>query len=214
MGRMLDFLAANPMAIVIAAGEVGFWVLIGTGLFARYVLRLRRTSTVLLAATPVLDLGVLIAAMLDLSGGGQANGVHGLAAVYLGFSVAFGPRMIRWADARFAYHFAGGPPPEGPPKHGTEKVRHEWREWGRCVLGCGLAAAVLLILIFIVGSPEQTRPLWTSGGWLPRLGIVTAVWFAVGPLRVTLHPPGPGPQSSLRSAQRSGNAAGESFPNR
>lgn len=189
MNRILEFLAGNPMAIVIGAGEIGFWVLIAAGLLARYVLRMRRTSTVLLAATPVVDLGVLIAAMIDLSAGGQANGVHGLAAVYLGFSVAFGPRMIRWADARFAYRFAGGPPPTGSPKYGRDKVRHEWREWGRCVLGCSVASAVLLILVLVTGSPEQTRPLWTSGGWLPRLGVIATVWLAVGPLRVTLFPP-------------------------
>jgi hypothetical protein len=98
--------------------------------------------------------------------------------------------MIRWADARFAHRFAGGPPPVRPPKHGAAKVRYEWREWGRCVLGSAIAAAVLLVLIFVVGSLEQTRPLWAPpGGWLPRLGIITAIWFAVGPLWVTLFPP-------------------------
>ncbi|WP_158883082.1 hypothetical protein [Amycolatopsis anabasis] len=189
MDKILDFLADNPMAVVIAAGEIGFWVFIAGGLIARYLLRLRRTSTVLLAATPVIDLGVLVATVIDLSHGGQANGVHGLAAVYLGFSVAFGPRMIRWADARFAHRFAGGPPPPKPPKYGRAKVRHEWREWGRCVLGAGIAAAILLLLIFVVGTPEQTRGLWAGSGWLPRLGVITAIWFVVGPLWVTLSPP-------------------------
>jgi hypothetical protein len=33
------------------------------------------------------------------------------APAYLGFSVVFGPSVIRWADARFAHRFAGGPPP-------------------------------------------------------------------------------------------------------
>ncbi len=191
VNKILDFIAENPMAAVIAAGEIGFWVFIAAGLVARYLLRLRRTGAVLLAATPAIDLAVLVATMVDLAGGGTATGVHGLAAVYLGFSVAFGPRMIRWADAKFAQRFAGGPPPPKPPKYGRAKVRYEWQEWGRCVLGAGIAAAVLLVLIFVVGSPAQTTELWSiSGvGWLPRLGMITAIWFATGPLWVTLSPP-------------------------
>ncbi|WP_215543068.1 hypothetical protein [Amycolatopsis sp. CA-230715] len=186
MDKAWDFLAANPMAVVIAAGEIGFWVLILGGLLARYLLRWRRTGAVLLASTAVVDIGVLVATMIDLAGGGKATAVHGIAAVYLGFSVAFGPRLVRWADQRFAHRFAGGPPPDKPPKHGPERVRHEWREWGRCVLGCGIAAAVLLVLIFVVGTPEQTKPLWEATGWLPRLGLITVIWFVTGPLWQTL----------------------------
>lgn len=189
MNKIVDFIADNRMAAVIAAGEIGFWVFILGGLAARYLLRRRRLGMVLLAATPVIDIGVLVATMIDLSGGGKATAVHGLAAVYLGFSVAFGPRMIRWADAKFAHRFAGGPPPPRPPRHGPAKIRHEWREFGRCVLGAGIAAAVLLVLIFVVGTPAQTTALWEATGWLPRLGLITAIWFATGPLWVTLAPP-------------------------
>ncbi len=172
------------MAAAIAAGEIGFWVFIAAGLGARYLLRLNRTSIVLLAATPVIDIFVLVATVFDLSGGAKANFVHGLAAVYLGFSVAFGPAMIRWADVRFAHRFAGGPPP--PPKpRGRERVRAEWRDWGKCVLACAIAASVLLLLILFIGNAEQVAPLWS---WLPRLGVVTAIWFATGPLWQELSP--------------------------
>lgn len=184
VNKIWDFIAENPMAAVIAAGEIGFWVAIGAGLIARYLLRLKRTSIVLLAATPVIDIVVLVATVLDLSNGAKANFVHGLAAVYLGFSVVFGPAMIRWADVRFAHRFAGGPPP--PPKlRGRAKVRAEWREWVKCVLACGIAAGVLLLLILFVGNTEQVSQLW---GWLPRLGVLTAIWFATGPLWQELSP--------------------------
>lgn len=178
VNEIWDFIAENPMAGVIAAGEIGFWVAIVAGLLARYLLRLKRTSTVLLAATPVIDIVVLVATFIDLSNGAKANFVHGLAAVYLGFSVVFGPAMIRWADVRFAHRFAGGPP--SPPKpQGRGKARAEWRDWGKCVLACGIAAGVLLLLILFVGNTEQVAELW---GWLPRLGVLTAIWFATGPL--------------------------------
>lgn len=173
-----NFLAANPMAIVIAGGEIAFWVFIAAGLVARYALRARRTSTVLLAAVPLVDVVVLVATVLDLAGGAKANFTHGLAAVYLGFSVAFGPGMVRWADVRFAHRFAGGPPPP-PQRRGKEKLRHEWREFGKCVLACALAAGLLLAAILVIGTPEQVAPLW---GWLPRLGTVTAIWLVTGPL--------------------------------
>ncbi len=178
VNKIWDFIAENPMAAVVAGGEIGFWVAIVAGLVARYLLKLKRTSVLLLLLTPVIDLVVLVATVIDLRNGATANFVHGLAAVYLGFSVVFGHSMIKWADARFAHRFAGGPPP--PPKPtGRAKLRAEWRDWFKCVLACGLAAGVLLLLIFMVGDTEQVAPLWD---WLPRMGVVTAIWFATGPL--------------------------------
>ncbi|MFD9960860.1 hypothetical protein [Amycolatopsis sp. NPDC058986] len=178
MNDIGKFFADNPMAAVIAAGEIAFWVFIVAGLVARYPLRLKRTGGVLLAMTPVIDVVVLVLTVVDLAGGAKANFVHGLAAVYLGFSVVFGPGMIRWADVRFAHRFAGGPPP--PPKPaGRERARKEWRDWGKCVLASAIAAVLLLAAILVIGTPEQVAPLW---GWLPRLGVLTAIWFATGPL--------------------------------
>ena len=103
------------LVAIIIATEIGFWVLLGAGLAARYLLDRRRLSTVLLASVPLVDLVLLIATVIDLSGGATAGFKHGLAAAYIGFSVAFGHSVIRWADQRFAHRFAGGPPPWRPP---------------------------------------------------------------------------------------------------
>ncbi len=183
VNKIWDFIEENPIAAVVAGGEIAFWVAIAAGLVARYLLKLRRTSVVLLLLTPVIDLVVLAGTVIDLRDGAKANFVHGLAAVYLGFSVVFGHSMIKWADVRFAHRFAGGPPPHKPD--GREKLRAEWRDWGKCVAACALAAVVLLGLIFLVGDTERVAPLW---GWLPRLGVVTAIWFATGPLWQQLTP--------------------------
>ncbi|WP_416446041.1 hypothetical protein AB3K78_02960 [Leucobacter sp. HNU] len=94
-------------AIIIGC-EIAFWVLIAAGLAARYLLRRPRLGIVLLALTPVVDLILLGAAAFDLRGGGRADFAHSLAAIYLGFSIAYGHRMIKWADVRFAHRFAGG----------------------------------------------------------------------------------------------------------
>jgi len=177
----MDFLAHHPAALAIVIGEVAFWLCLAGGLLARYALRMRRTGLVFLAAVPVIDLAVLVAGVIDLARGAPVNFSHGLAAVYLGFSVVFGPSMIRWADARFAHRFAGGPKP--PKVEGRERARREWRDWGKCVLSCAIAAGLILVAIFVVGDPEQVRPLWQ---WLPRLGTVTTVWLVAGPLWVEI----------------------------
>jgi hypothetical protein len=119
------------LVVLIVACEVGFWCLLGAGLVARYVLRLRRTSAVRLAGAPVLDLVLLIASVLDLRSGSVAGPAHGLAAAYIGFSVAFGSTTLRWADQRFA----GGPPRDRPPGYGQARARYEWRLWGRALAG-------------------------------------------------------------------------------
>lgn len=183
MGDIVDNLTGNPLAAAIAICELAFWVMLAAGLVARYLLRLRRTSAVLLVSTPLLDVALLVIAVVDLRRGGEASGVHGLGAAYLGFSVAFGHQVIAWADRWFAYRFAGGPRPVKPPKHGPERLRRDWREWVRCVLACGIAAAVLVLLSFVVGTPERTEALWSGAdGWLARLGLITGIWFMAGPL--------------------------------
>lgn len=173
----------NPLLGLIALCEIGFWVLLAAGLIARYPLRLRRTGAALLVATPVVDLILLVAAVLDIRRGGEAGVAHGLGAAYLGFSVAFGHSVIRWADQWFAYRFADGPRPVKPPKRGPIRLRHELREWGKCVVACGIGVAVLALLSFVVGSPERTTALWSGwDAWIPKLGGVAAIWFVAGPL--------------------------------
>ncbi|MDI5944050.1 hypothetical protein QLR68_39155, partial [Micromonospora sp. DH15] len=123
------------LVAVIVGCEIGFWVLLVAGLVARYPLRRPRLGAALLVCVPLVDLVLLAAAALDLRRGATADATHGLAAAYLGFSVAFGHSLIRWADQRFAHRFAGGPPPVRPPRYGWARARHEWREWAMGLLG-------------------------------------------------------------------------------
>ncbi|MDA0567925.1 hypothetical protein LG943_26915 [Streptomonospora sp. S1-112] len=144
---------------VILACEVLFWVLVLGGLSARYLLRMRRLSTVLLLLVPVLDVVLLAVIAGHLATGGTADASHGLGALYLGFTVAYGHSMITWADARFAHRFAGGPPPVKPPKHGPARVRSEAVAWLRALLAAALGAGALGALIWAVGDLERTRAL-------------------------------------------------------
>lgn len=173
-----DMLQQSNIAIFIVASEVGFWVLLVLGLAARYVMRWRRSSTVLLAAVPLLDVVLLAAVVIDLLNGAEAGTIHGVAAFYLGVSLAFGPTLVRWGDVLFAHRFAGGPAPRKLPKHGPEKLRAMWSEWLKVLLAATISCAVLLFLIFAIASPEQTEQLWE---WIPRAGLVTGIWLVAGP---------------------------------
>ena len=97
---MLTFFAENPIAAVIVGCEIGLWVLLGLGMVMRYLVRLRRTSTAVLAGIPLLDVVLVIATAIDLHRGADVGLVHVLAGFYLGSSLAFGPTIVRWADVR------------------------------------------------------------------------------------------------------------------
>ncbi|WP_238015265.1 hypothetical protein KZZ52_29065 [Dactylosporangium sp. AC04546] len=163
--------------------EIAFWVLLVAGLIARYPLKAKRTGAALLLATPLVDVVLLVVSAADLRGGGTAGQAHALAAAYLGFSVAFGHSMVRWADVRFAHRFAGGPPPHKVPKRGPERVRYEWREWGKAMLGWAVAVVLLQAGIWLVGDAERTAALRSMQG---MLSLVVAIWFVGWPVWVSV----------------------------
>lgn len=171
----MPVLSDNPVLAVIVAGEIGFWVVLVAALAARYLLGRRSLSTGLLLGLPLIDLVVLGATVLDLRAGAVAGDSHGLAATYLGVTVAFGHSMVRWADQRFAHRFAGGPPPVRPPRSGPERVRHEWREWAKFALAWAIGCATMLGLILLVGDVARTDALVS---WMGSLTLVLVIWLA------------------------------------
>lgn len=175
------------LAIIIAC-EIGFWVFLGAGLVSRYLLNLRKLGAALLICVPLIDLVLLAATVIDLRGGATANFTHGLAAAYLGFSVAFGHSVIRWADVRFAHRFAGGPSPKPEPKYGWPYVIGVWKEFGKVVVMWGVTCALLLGGILFVGDPSRTEALQQ---FMSLISVVTVAWFVFGPLWVTVFPPKP-----------------------
>lgn len=170
---------------VIVACEIGFWVLLGAGLVARYPLRMPRLSGALLLGVPLIDLVLLVVTVIDLRRGATATFGHGLAAAYLGFSVAFGHSMIRWADQRFAHRFAGGPAPWRPPKGGWARARYEWREWGKGMAGWAIACGLLGAAIVLVDDAERTAEL---RAWIGRLSVAMLIWLLAFPIWTTLVP--------------------------
>ncbi|WP_017811664.1 MULTISPECIES: hypothetical protein [Paenibacillus] len=142
------------IAYLIVACEVLFWVFVIGGLAARYVLGAKRLSTFLLICTPLIDLVLLIAAFMDLRNGATATMAHGIAAVYIGVSLAYGHRMIRWADERFAYRFADGQKPQ--KLYGREHARHERTGWMMHLISWIVGNALLLFMIWYVDDASRT----------------------------------------------------------
>jgi hypothetical protein len=146
------------IALIVAA-EIAFWLILASGLGARYVLGRRRLGLALLAATPLVDLVLLAATTIDLRRGGEAALPHALAAVYIGVSVAWGQRIVGWADARFTHRFAGGPAPERPPRTGRGHTAHQRREWLRHLVAWATGTALLGAGVMVVGDLERTSAL-------------------------------------------------------
>lgn len=169
---------------IIVLCEAGFWVLLVTGLLARYALGLRRTNSVLLICVPVTDIVLLIATTIDLTvNATAATFAHGLAVLYIGFTIAFGAKTIRWADAWFAYRFASGPRPTPPPAGGWDYVWNDWKLYGRALIGYGIAWALIVAAIYFIDDPARTAHL---AKWLPVLFTSASVWFLFGPIYTTL----------------------------
>lgn len=164
------------MVPLIIACEVGFWVVLLAGLVARYLLKAKTLSTVLLVCVPLVDVVLLAASVIDLRGGGQATVAHGLAAIYIGVSVAFGGQIVRWADQRFAHRFSGGPAPVRPPKYGPEHAAYERRQWLRHLLAYAVAIAIMGLFSLLVGDFGRVAPMWRPMGvW----GVVLAIDFVI-----------------------------------
>ncbi|WP_336711258.1 hypothetical protein [Arthrobacter sp. USHLN218] len=159
------------MLLPIIACEIGFWVVLVLALVARYVLRKPRTARALLIAVPLIDVLLLALIVIDLRGGAVADWSHGLGALYLGMSVAFGHSMVSWLDAKFARRFDGAP--ARPKLYGWQRARREWREFGKAILAGAISAAVLLACIVLVGDASRTQEL---AGWFPRIGLVLGIW--------------------------------------
>jgi hypothetical protein len=132
------------------------------------------------------------ASLIDVAGGSPPSTVHGLAAVYLGGTIAFGHSIIRWADGWFAHRFAGGPPPPKPPRYGRERMVYEWREWAKMALLLAIAVAVMLLVELVAGRGLPLGEQWLSDpmwSWAQRTGVVALIWLVFWPVWVTIAPP-------------------------
>ncbi|UVI28388.1 hypothetical protein [Paenibacillus spongiae] len=146
------------VAWMIVACEIAFWCVILLGLVVRYVFKKDKLGYFLLCLVPVIDLALLIFAGYDLLSGAVSTKAHGIAAVYIGVSLAFGKSMIQWADERFQYYIMKqGPAPV--KRYGLDYAKHYLKGWLKHVLAYLIGAGLLAALIYFIQDPARTESL-------------------------------------------------------
>ncbi|MFK4692253.1 hypothetical protein [Streptomyces pristinaespiralis] len=163
--------------------EVGFWVLLAAGIAVRYLLRMPRTGAVLLLCEPLLEVLLLVVTAIDLKGGAEPGWEHGLAALYIGYTVGHGHRTVKWLDGHAAHRLAGGPSPVKPPRYGRARAAHEAKVWLGTLVAAAVATGLLQIAIWYVGDAGQSESLrsWMYGAWRAAgihglIALTYAIW--------------------------------------
>ncbi|MDK0522258.1 hypothetical protein [Streptomyces sp. ML-6] len=164
------------IAVLIVLCEVAFWVLLAAGLALRYLAKKPRLGAAVLLCEPLLEVMLLVVTAIDLKNGASPDWKHGLAAVYIGFTVGLGHSTIRWVDVRVAHRFAGGPPPVKPPKYGMARAVHEWRAAARWIVAAVTALVLLQLAIWYVGGDGDAS---TLQGWQQKMLLVIGINVAI-----------------------------------
>ncbi|TYR81319.1 hypothetical protein FZC66_05525 [Priestia megaterium] len=165
----------NFIAWMIVACEIAFWLVIVAGLVARYVWKKEKLGLMFLALTPVVDLLLLLITGVDLYNGAVATIAHGVAAVYIGVSIAFGKSMIKWADERFQYYVTkqGSKPLK---RYGMDHAKHGLKGWISHLIAYVIGAALLASIIYFVDDPTRTEAL---SGILKIWSLVLGIDFVI-----------------------------------
>lgn len=151
--------------------EIGFWVLLAAGLATRYILKMPRAGMALLLCEPLLEVVLLVVTAIDLKNGADPSWKHGLAALYIGYTVGHGHRTVKWLDGHAAHRF-GGAPLRRPPRYGRARAVHEAKIWVGTLVGAAVATGLLLLAIWYVGDPARSGSL---EGWIYQAWKITAI---------------------------------------
>lgn len=147
----------NMIIYLIVAAEVLFWIFIVLGLVARYILRQDRLSKVLLSSTIVVDLFLLIITSFHLHSGGESEIAHGIAAVYIAVSIAFGKQMIQWFDDKFQSLLLKRQ--SVPKRYGLDYAKHYLKSFIRHILAF-IIAFILISLMHLIASNDSAKALY------------------------------------------------------
>jgi hypothetical protein len=170
------------LVAAIIACEIGFWALLGAGLAVRIIRGPRGPGAALLLGVPAVGIALLGLTVVDLHRGADPAPAHSFAALYVGFTIGFGPGILRWADARAAQRLATATAPQLPPPSGSEARMHqEWRAFASAVIGAAISAAVLLGLVAL----SQADGRWALLRPLPGVGVALAIWLIGWPAAET-----------------------------
>lgn len=152
------------MLVATVVAEAMFWACLVLGCVFRYTLKMPRTGIVLLAATPVIDLLLLVFSYITLSQSGAAEFMHGFAAFYIAFSIVFGRSIIHAFDRKFS-----GSASEGVAVSSAQQLR-------KCVAACLITAVLLIAGIFVTGLKGSFWLVY----WLIAVAFTPLMWWGVG----------------------------------
>lgn len=148
------------MIAALLIAEIAFWASLVLGLLMRYTFNQPRLGLWLLAATPVIDLLLLIYAAFDLHDSGHADFFHGFAAFYVVFSVVFGRDLIATMDRKFS---------------GPDRKPEQSASLGKCVLASAITVLVLAGLIVVTGIGGSFWLLY----WLIAVAFTPLMWWGI-----------------------------------
>ncbi|WP_411072017.1 hypothetical protein [Streptomyces sp. cmx-4-25] len=192
---------------LIVVCEVGFWVLLAAGLAVRYLLRMPRTGLALLLCEPLLEVLLLVVTAIDLQNGAEPSWKHGLAALYIGYTVGHGHRTVKWLDGHAAHRLGGAPPPPKPPRYGMARARHEGAVWLGSVTAAAVASVLLLLATWYVGDDGNTESLrgwilvaWRAAGIHGLIALSYALWPKKAPAEAREKPPEKTPDKAPEQA--------------
>lgn len=94
----------NYLLLMIVFCEIGFFLLVFLGLSMIYIFNLKELGLAFLGLTPLIYLILTVVTSVSLYQSATLTIIHFLSYIYIGMSVLFGKRIIKWADTRFQIH--------------------------------------------------------------------------------------------------------------
>jgi hypothetical protein len=162
----------NFIGWMIVLCEVAFWVVILTGLSLRYLFNLKKLGFFFLALTPLIDLILIAITSFDLYRGATATVAHGLAAVYIGVSLAFGKNMIDWIDVRFQKYILKTDASMPEKLTGIPFANHYAKGFIRHLIAFAIGCSILALMIFYIDDSSRTEALY---GIMKVWGFILAI---------------------------------------
>ena len=172
------------LAISIVIVEVLFWFCLVGGLALRYIFQKHRLGLILLILTPLIDLVLVGITLWELSEAGSSRFIHGFSAFYIGFTIAFGPRVVSAMDHKFKSKYSKeedegkGRNPQSF-KAPSERYEDEMKDWKRCILGAAITLSILIAGLIIVGHAGS---FWIYY-WMIVMVFTVVGWWVIGPVR-------------------------------
>ncbi|MDT0614413.1 hypothetical protein [Streptomyces lancefieldiae] len=161
-----------------------FWIFLVGGLAARYAAGWRILGGALLLCVPLIDVVLLGATVLSIQDGAEPTVWHGLSAAYLGITVVYGHRTVRWADAKFARSFGGAAAARRPELRGRAAVVDAWKSWLRFLLAYAISVGLIFGLVMLIGTLDEGAPLLVWLNPLTKVLIYSLIW----PIATTIWP--------------------------